>query len=168
MEKRQKVSTAFTGKHSPTIENNRDYRRYRATEDTRKGSGKASKPDNTQARTLVQGGPQTEQVVSRGIGRIFPDSLNQMLDDNKDLFKGVGTFNYTHHIKLKVGAEPHVVKVKKIPFHLVDSLRDELKIMEKLGIVQKVNKPTPWDNSLVVVKKPNNSLQICLDPFMLN
>ena len=42
--------------------------------------------------------------------------------------------------------------------------------MAKAGIISKLdrNTPTPWVNSYVIVKKPNGSLRICLDPTDLN
>ena len=42
--------------------------------------------------------------------------------------------------------------------------------MEKAGIISQLdcNTPTPWLNSYVIVKKPNASLRICLDPTDLN
>ena len=42
--------------------------------------------------------------------------------------------------------------------------------MEKAGIISRLhrNTPTPWLNSYVIVKKPNGSLRICLDPTDLN
>jgi len=33
-----------------------------------------------------------------------------------------------------------------------------------MGIIKKVNIPTEWVNSMVVIKKPNNEFRICLDP----
>ncbi|KFM69647.1 hypothetical protein X975_21174, partial [Stegodyphus mimosarum] len=40
--------------------------------------------------------------------------------------------------------------------------------LEREGIVLKVNKPTDWVQSLVVVEKPNGNLRLCLDPSDLN
>ena len=42
--------------------------------------------------------------------------------------------------------------------------------MENAGIISKLdrNTPTPWLNSYVIVKKPNGSPRICLDPADLN
>ena len=44
-----------------------------------------------------------------------------------------------------------------------------LEDMEKMGIIRKVDGPTDWVNSLVVVEKPKSKkLCVCLDPRHLN
>ncbi|PIK55635.1 hypothetical protein BSL78_07444 [Apostichopus japonicus] len=40
--------------------------------------------------------------------------------------------------------------------------------MEKDNIIEKVESPTDWVNSLVIVEKSNGRLRICLDPRDLN
>jgi hypothetical protein len=40
--------------------------------------------------------------------------------------------------------------------------------MEARGIITKVEQPTKWVNPMVVVKKPNGDVRICLDPVDLN
>jgi hypothetical protein len=40
--------------------------------------------------------------------------------------------------------------------------------MEKTGVITRVDEPTEWVNSLVVVEKPNGQLRLCLDPRDLN
>ena len=37
-----------------------------------------------------------------------------------------------------------------------------------MNIIQKIDEPTDWTSSLVVVHKPNGSLRICIDPHELN
>ena len=51
-----------------------------------------------------------------------------------------------------------------------DKFKREVQSMEKVGIISRLdrNTPTPWLNSYVIVKKPNGSLRICLDPTDLN
>ena len=40
--------------------------------------------------------------------------------------------------------------------------------MLRLGIISKVEEPTEWVNSIVIVEKQNGSIRICLDPKDLN
>ena len=40
--------------------------------------------------------------------------------------------------------------------------------MERDEIIAKVDKPTNWVNSLVIVEKKDGSLRLCLDPKDLN
>ena len=40
--------------------------------------------------------------------------------------------------------------------------------MEKLGAIMKATDPTAWVHSLVIVKKKNKKIRVCLDPSDLN
>ena len=40
--------------------------------------------------------------------------------------------------------------------------------MEKMGIIEKVEKSAAWVNALVVVEKLNGKYRVCLDPRPLN
>ena len=56
-----------------------------------------------------------------------------------------------------------------MPTALRDKLRTMLKDMEAKGVIRKVNEPTDWVNSLVVVEKhKTGKLRVCLDPRKLN
>lgn len=50
----------------------------------------------------------------------------------------------------------------------LEPLRLELERMAQLGVIKAVDEPTDWVNSIVLVKKTNGSLRICLDPRNLN
>ena len=47
-------------------------------------------------------------------------------------------------------------------------MKAELDKMEANGIIEKVDQPTPWVNSMVVVEKRDGSVRICLEPKKLN
>ena len=51
---------------------------------------------------------------------------------------------------------------------LKDNVKAELCRMEEMGIITTVEQPTKWVNSVVVVRKPNGDVRICLDPVDLN
>lgn len=88
--------------------------------------------------------------------------------ENVDLFDGLGCLPGEYHIVIDKSVPPVVCASRKIPLGLKSKLCDELNRMVELGVIQKVNHPTPWVNSLVVVAKKNGQLRICLDPRPLN
>ena len=75
--------------------------------------------------------------------------------------------NRTHHIEIKDNGKSVVTPVCKVLHVLKPKLEKELKQMVDLGIELK-KKPTDWVNGLVITKKPNEKLHICLDPQPLN
>ena len=90
------------------------------------------------------------------------------LDDYPELFKGLGCLPGTYRIELADGATPVVHSPRKIPVPQREKVVEELKRMEKLGVIERQEEPTEWVNSLVVVQKPNGSVRLCIDPRDLN
>ena len=87
------------------------------------------------------------------------------------IFSGIGQFPIELvSIILSDDAETVQKPACRVPVALKDKFKQELKSMEKAGIISKLdcNTPTPWLNSYVIVKKANGSLRICLDPTDLN
>ncbi|GFY01309.1 uncharacterized protein K02A2.6 [Trichonephila clavipes] len=92
-------------------------------------------------------------------------SKNELIKQYKDVFTGVGEFPYEpYHITLKDNAVPVIHPPRRVPLTLQPKLKSTLDRSEKEGIVSKVNKPTDWMQSLVIVEKPNGNLRLCLDP----
>ncbi|GFT45668.1 transposon Tf2-9 polyprotein [Nephila pilipes] len=82
---------------------------------------------------------------------------------------GIGGFpNEPYHITLKDNSVPVIHPPRRVPQALQPKLKSTLNNLEKEGIVSKVNKPTDWVQSLVIVEKPNGNLRLCLDPRDLN
>ncbi|GFT91034.1 retrovirus-related Pol polyprotein from transposon 297 [Nephila pilipes] len=79
-----------------------------------------------------------------------------------------GISKSTIHITLKDNSVPVIQPPSRIPLGLQPKLKSTLNNLEKEGIVSKVNKPTDWVQSLVIVEKPNGNLRLCLDPRDLN
>ncbi|KAF0733669.1 Reverse transcriptase domain-containing protein [Aphis craccivora] len=71
-------------------------------------------------------------------------------------------FKQSYNLELKNDAKPVTHAPRKFAISLLDQLKNELNKLEKMGIIKK------WVNSMVVIKKPNNELRICLDPQDLN
>lgn len=71
----------------------------------------------------------------------------------KDVFQGIGCLPNQYKIQLKENAEPVIHAARKVPLALKERLRKELKSLIDKGIVRKVEEPTDWVNSLVIVGK---------------
>ena len=113
-----------------------------------------------------------KQQTVRNVVKANPSlsGLLPVLETYADVFDDtvVGCLrNYEYDIKLKDNAVPVVHAARKVALTLVDGVTNELNRMEKLGVIAKVDTPTDWVNSMVVVQKPDK-LRICLDPSNLN
>ena len=88
-----------------------------------------------------------------------------------DLFEGIGTMeNIQVHLDVDPKIEPVVQAPCKIPHSMLEPLKDEIDRMLKLGVICKlhVNEATDWVHNLVLVRKPNGKLRVCLDPRAIN
>ncbi|KAI8511855.1 hypothetical protein Bbelb_109550 [Branchiostoma belcheri] len=96
-------------------------------------------------------------------------TAQSILEEYKDVFEGIGQLPGEHTIQLDHSVPPKVHPPRRIPVSLRDPLKAELDRMERLGVIRKVDEPTDWVNSLVVVEKPRtDKLRVCLDPRDLN
>ena len=85
-----------------------------------------------------------------------------------ELFTGLGCLPDMYHIELADGAVPVVHAPRKVPVPQRAKVVEELKRMEKLGVIVGQEKPTEWVNSLVVVQNPTGAVRLCIDPRDLN
>ena len=88
------------------------------------------------------------------------------------LFAGIGHFKCKPvHITMKQNSTPVQKPPRRVPIAMRDKFKQELESMEAQGIISKYDGhdiSLEWLNSFVIVKKPNGSLCICLDPTDLN
>ena len=88
-----------------------------------------------------------------------------------DLFEGAGTMeNVQVHLDVNPEIEPVVQAPRKITHSMMELLKIELEHMVKLGVIRKlhINEATDWVHNLVLVRKPNSKLRVCLDPRTIN
>ncbi|XP_055916267.1 uncharacterized protein LOC129949066 [Eupeodes corollae] len=95
-------------------------------------------------------------------------NLPNFVKEFKDVFEGLGCLKEKCHFKVKCDVTPVVDSPRKIPFALMSDFKKELERLENLNVITEVKEPTTWVNSIVLVKKPNGNLRLCLDPRNLN
>ncbi|GLV48422.1 hypothetical protein CBL_20979 [Carabus blaptoides fortunei] len=92
----------------------------------------------------------------------------QFVEENKDIFNGLGKLPFTYRIRLIEDVDPVVKPARRIPHAIKIKLKQTLEKMEKINIISKVTIPTDWVNVMVIVEKKDGSLRICLSPLELN
>jgi len=91
-----------------------------------------------------------------------------VLEEFPQVFEGIGCVAGEHRIKVDDSVQPVVHAARRVPVALLDRVKAQLQSMENDAIVTRVDEPTPWVNSMVIVEKSNGDLRICLDPKDLN
>lgn len=87
------------------------------------------------------------------IQRISTVNHADVIKEFNDCFKGLGCLPGKVEITIDDNIQPVIDAPRKIPFKLLDTLKAELEKMECLGVITKVNEPSEWVNSIVIVEK---------------
>lgn len=92
----------------------------------------------------------------------------EIIKKNHDVFCGTGKLSKPYHIELFENAVPVAHPIRKVPFAIEKQLKETLAQMMKQNIIEPAQGSADWVNPLVIVKKGDGSLRICLDPLELN
>ena len=64
---------------------------------------------------------------------------------------------------------PRALPCRKLPrLAFQEDVKQELERLVEIGVLIPLEEPTVWVSQMVVVKKPDGSLRICIDPHPLN
>jgi hypothetical protein len=92
----------------------------------------------------------------------------EVIKKHQKIFTGLGRLEREYHIEVDPTATLVINPSRTIPAALRSRVKEELDDMERKNVIRKVEEPTDWVSSMVVVEKPNGKLRICLDPKHLN
>ena len=82
------------------------------------------------------------------------------------LFTGLGKIQQPYTIQLQQDAKPYALSTpRRIPIPLMG---EELQRMVKAGVISQITEPTEWCAGMVVVRKKNNKIRVCVDLTRLN
>ena len=110
----------------------------------------------------------------------LPLMKQDILSHHSSCFEGIEHFpGEPYRFHLKPERKPARHAPRKVPIHLEDAFKEEIKSLVELGILEEVKEPTDWVNSYVIVEKDSGNyhsrshtikrkLRICLDPRDLN
>ena len=82
---------------------------------------------------------------------------------------GLGRLQDNYWITLQSDSQPYALTTpRRMAIPLLLKVEAELKRMQDLGVIEKVEQPTDWCSSMVVVSKANGKVRICIDFTRLN
>ena len=141
---------------------------------TKKVTHKKSKISSNEVVYVVQGlksnllgfpAIQNLRLIQR-VDSVTTDEIKQRF---AKVFEGLGTLGEEYIIKLKDGATPYSLYTpRRVPLPLREKVKEELEKMEAMGVISKVDQPTPWCAGMVVVPKRSGAVRICVDLKPLN
>ncbi|KAM7293520.1 uncharacterized protein ISCGN_026650 [Ixodes scapularis] len=94
----------------------------------------------------------------------------QATQEDDEIFQGIGcikNFVYDADVKEEASKKLENKPPRRVPYALMDEVKQELTSMEQKGIVEKITEPTPFCSEMVVVKQ-RGKIRICIDPVELN
>lgn len=94
------------------------------------------------------------------------DDTADIFSDYPKLTAGLGLLNTEYKVTLLPNAKPYAVTYpRRVP---LPSVKQELERMASLGVIAKVDHATEWCAPMVVARKKNGELRICVDYSGLN
>ena len=93
---------------------------------------------------------QTVQQVKLLPSKLEAGTPSGLLAEYDDLFHGLGKLK-NYQIKLHIDeevppiAQPH----RRVPFHVRKQLEEQLRRDEELGVIERIEGPTPWVSPIV-------------------
>ena len=100
---------------------------------------------------------------------VIADQCKEIVNQFRDVLGDeIGCLPGVFDIKIDESVPPVIHPPRQLPVAIRELVREELERLEKLEVIAKVHKPTKWVNSMVVVRKRNNKVRICIDPTDLN
>ena len=113
--------------------------------------------ENICATTTQQSMPETGKITTEWVLREY-----------KDLFEGLDQLPGEVHLDIGSTVKPVQLPLRRIPEPIKEKVRVELEQLCRDGIIEPVTEPSLWISALLVVKRQDSRIRICLDPVHLN
>lgn len=107
-------------------------------------------------------------LIKRANVNTIQDPKPRVLEQNRDIFTGIGKFPIKCHLQIDNTVSPSVKPPRRLPATLIEPVKKALNELESTGIIKKVHSPKGWVSNLIIVEKSNKQIRVCLDPRDLN
>ena len=98
------------------------------------------------------------------------ETIQQLHKDFEDVFNGIGYFDGTFSLQLRLDSKPYQEPLRCDAYTLQKPFKEELERLQKWDIIAhlEVDETSEWCNSFVLVSRANGKVRLCLDPAQLN
>lgn len=120
---------------------------------------------------IIKGAPQNLLGIKEIDSLDILQRVNgiEIEDQYPGLYRRLGQLPETFKIRLKEGAEPLSLPVpRRLPLGLREATERELKRMEDMGVIERVETHRDWCAGMVVAPKSSGEVRICVDLTRLN
>ena len=91
-------------------------------------------------------------------------SVDELKDKYPKCFTGIGKLkDFQLKIPIDSDIKPVIQPARRIPYNLRNKLEEKLNELVDLDIIEKVEGPSNWISSVVVVPKANGDIRLCID-----
>ena len=97
-----------------------------------------------------------------------PTRTSDIITEFHDMFEGKGRYSEQLHLEVDDTVPAVKIPVLKAPIAVRSQLKTELQRLVEKGITKPVQVPTDWISEMVVVRKRNGKVRLCIDPKPLN
>ena len=109
------------------------------------------------------------KVKEENFERVLSVSLESHASKYHEVFSDtLGKLPGVHTLRIDPSVAPKIMPTRRIPISLREPLKTELDRLSALGVLEPVAEPTPWISQLVIARKKNGAIRICIDPKELN
>ena len=105
---------------------------------------------------------------------VLKTGKDPLLEEYADVFEGLGKLDGKYSIVTDKSVKPVVHPPRRLPVAMTEHVQRKLEEMTADDVIAKVDQPTDWVSSMLVVSKPpseasgETKIRICLDPRDLN
>ena len=97
---------------------------------------------------------------------LLPDRQVDTIDGDTQVLPAITGF--VHRVKVKPDVEPVQQRLRPLPYALREEVKVHLAALEKQGIIEKVTGSSPWISPIVVTRKRNGKIRMCIDLKRVN
>ena len=102
----------------------------------------------------LKGEPATRELLIKLYPAVFQDKI--------------GCLQGKLALDLNENAIPVQTMARRVPIAMREPLQLELERLARLGIIEKIDEPTEWTSPMIVARKRDGKMRICIDPQALN